>query len=184
MEYYVAYFARKKEREWVGRPRTSIAAMVGEFFPLLLSILSLPLWLIPRRGRPVRLKSRHEMHPMAYVDGLRGICAIIIMTAHTMDRGWKWIPDRVLAVPWLQFPFRGGYAGLAIFFWISGYTTTYKLCELMQKKRVLQFHDVLASTIFRRYFRLFLPVLPFTLISGILVKSGIAIAYADIYCFT
>ena len=141
---------------------------------LILALVSLALWLIPRRGRPMRLKPRHEMHPMAYLDGLRGCCSIIIMTAHTMDRGWKWIPDSVLAVPWLQFPFRGGYASLSIFFWISGYTTTYKLCGLMQMRSNDQFHDSLASGIFRRYFRLFLPILPITLLSAILVKTGIA----------
>lgn len=116
------------------------------------------------------------MHPMAYVDGVRGVCSVLIVTGHCMDRFWGWIPPYILDVPGLQFLFRGGYASLNIFFWISGYTITYKLSGLMQRKRTAQFFDTLTSAIFRRYTRLFLPALPVTLLSGVAVRAGLAIA--------
>jgi peptidoglycan/LPS O-acetylase OafA/YrhL len=115
------------------------------------------------------------MHPLAYVTGLRGFCSVMIMIGHTINWRWKWIPDAVLAIPWLKFPLRGGHTGVTIFFWISGYTTTIKLCTLMQTRKTQSFHDNLASGIFRRYFRLFLPILPITLLSGILAQTSVAI---------
>ena len=142
---------------------------------LIISILSSSRLLIPRRGRPVRTKAVHELHPLAYLDALRGYLAVIIFTGHTMSRDWKWIPDSILSVPWLQFPFRGGFASLDIFFWISGYAVTFRLVGLMQAKRSDQLLDSLASSVFRRYFRLFLPILPVTLVTVVAIKTGLAI---------
>lgn len=142
---------------------------------MAIKILCLPLYLLPRRGRPVRTKALHELHPMAYLDALRGYFAMIIFTAHTMSRFWKWIPARILAIPWFQFPFRGGFASLDLFFFISGYAVTYKAVGLMQTKKKDQLLNTLASSIFRRYLRLFLPILPVMLVTAVCVKWGIAI---------
>lgn len=157
-------------------PRPNISAIIARAWQRLLGILSWFLVLLPRRGRPLKLKPRNEMHPMAYLDGIRGCCSVMIMTTHCMDRFWGWIPRYIVAIPWLQVFLQGGFVSVSVFFWISGYTLTYKLCGLMQRKRTAQFNDALTSGIFRRYFRLFLPVLPFTLISAIAVKTGLAIA--------
>lgn len=104
---------------------------------------------------------------------------MIIFTGHTMPRHWQWVPASVLKIPWLQFPFRGGWAALDIFFWISGYTVTYKLVGLMQARKSDKLLDALSSSIFRRYFRLFLPVLPVTLLTVLTVQIGMAIPPED-----
>lgn len=140
-----------------------------------INIMTFPLFLFPRRGCPVRSKPVHEMHPLAYLDGLRGYSAITIFTAHVMNRGWKWIPESILAVPWLQFPFRGGLTCLVIFFWVSGYTVTYKAVGLMQKGRTDQLLDNLSSLAFRRYLRLMLPILPVMFVTTMLVSVGVGI---------
>ncbi|EME46028.1 hypothetical protein DOTSEDRAFT_70128, partial [Dothistroma septosporum NZE10] len=143
------------------------------------TLIFLPLLLLPRGGKPVRMKAVHELHPLAYLDALRGYLAMIIFTGHTMSPLWKWIPESVLVIPWLQFPFRGGWASLEIFFWISGYAITYKLVGLMHARKADKLLDALASSIFRRYFRLFLPVLPLLLVTVLAVRVGIAIAPED-----
>lgn len=133
-------------------------------------------YLIPRRGRPVREKAPHQLHPLAYLDALRGYLALIIFTGHTMSRHWRWIPAPIIAVPWLQFPFRGGQASLNIFFWISGYAVSYKIVGLVQARtKKAELLDALTSAVFRRYWRLFLPILPVTLICALAVDSGLAI---------
>lgn len=145
-----------------------------------ISILSFPLCLIPRRGRPVKQKTTHEMHPLAYLTGLRGYMAITICTSHIMARTWKWIPDSIIAIPWLQFPFRGSSACRITFFWVSGYVVTYKAIGLMQKRRTGQLLDNLSSLAFRRYLRLMLPVLPVMFVTTMLVSAGIAVMPAKI----
>lgn len=112
---------------------------------------------------------------MAYLDALRGYLAIIIFTGHTCSRHWRWIPDPVLQVPWLAFPFRGGHASLDIFFWISGYVITYKMVGLMQAKRYDKVLATLASSMFRRYLRLFLPMAITTFVTVLLLATGIAV---------
>lgn len=142
---------------------------------IAISILSLPLFLLPRRGRPVQTKALHEMHPLAYLNGLRGYFAITICNGHSMAWTWKWIPDGIIAIPWLQFPFRCGHACLVMFFFISGYTVTYKAVGLMQTKRTGQLLDNLSSLAFRRYLRLMLPIIPVMFITTMLVAAEIAI---------
>lgn len=136
--------------------------------------LSSPLYLLPRRGRPVKTKALHELHRLAYLDGLRGYLAITIFTCHMMSFGWKWIPDSIIAIPWLQFPFRAKYASLMMFFWISGYVVTYRIVGHIQAGRTVQLLDNMASLAFHRWFRLLLPILPVTFATTMLVSAGIA----------
>lgn len=112
---------------------------------------------------------------MCYLDALRGYLAFIIFTGHTMSRHWRWIPEPVIAVPWLEFFFRGGHASLDIFFWISGYAITYKVVGFMHAGKSEKVLETLASSVFRRYLRLFLPVVCTTFVTIVAVKTGLAI---------
>lgn len=138
-------------------------------------ILCLPLHVLPRRGRPINTKAWNELHPMSYLDGLRGYLSVFIYTAHVTSSAWKWIPDYIINVPWLGFPFRWKYPSLCLFFWISGYVVSYKAVDLMQTGQKEQLLDNLSSLAFRRYFRLLLPILPVVLVTHILVSLDIAV---------
>lgn len=157
------------------RTNTSVSSARRTVVAVLSFLLSSPWYLIPRRGRPMRQKAIHELHPMAYLDALRGYLALIIFTGHTCSRHWRWIPDTILQIPWLHFPARGGHACLDMFFWISGYVITYKMVGLMLIKRPDKVMDTLASSMFRRYLRLFLPVVITTAVTILLLETGVAI---------
>ena len=97
------------------------------------------------------------------------------MTGHMTYnlKSWDWIPSFIIKNPWLQFPWRGGNASVLMFSWISRYTTTHKLCGLMQMKQSDQFLKSLISTTFRRYMSLFLPPIPVVLLTAIAVKTHV-----------
>ncbi|KAL8243952.1 hypothetical protein R6Q59_010210 [Mikania micrantha] len=148
-------------------------------YRIVVFLLSLPLWLIPRRGRPARQKAMHELHPLSYLDALRGYLSMMIYFSHVCPRTWHWIPSVITNFPWTAVPFRGGMMGLDMFFWISGYAVTYRIVGLIHTKRSDKVLDALASTMFRRYLRLFLPVLPIMYLNIVGVKYGIVVPPED-----
>jgi peptidoglycan/LPS O-acetylase OafA/YrhL len=137
------------------------ARLTGLLFFFLPSI-------IQRRLRPHSFKSG-AIHPTSWLDGLRGVASLIVFFSHFTERNVPWFThtygirdeDDPIASSPLQLPFvRNIYSGrpmVPIFFVVSGYVLSYKALKLLRSRDYDKLHRNLASSVFRRAFRLFLP---------------------------
>ncbi|KAL2259726.1 hypothetical protein VTK26DRAFT_6478 [Humicola hyalothermophila] len=113
-----------------------------------------------------------KLRPTAYLDGLRGLAAFLVYWHH--HQLWAHVPVQNMffassfgynehhffaALPVIRFLFQGGHFAVAIFFVISGYVLSAKPISLIQAGDQVKLADNLASALFRRWLRLFLPVI-------------------------
>jgi peptidoglycan/LPS O-acetylase OafA/YrhL len=137
----------------------------------------LPSFILPSQGH--QTSTRRELHPSAWLDGLRGTAAFFVVIHHSTH---AWFSDRVFE-GWgsggdgankyiIQLPIirliTSGYPQVAIFFVISGYALSYKPMKLLHSGRSHEFYDSLAMSVFRRHMRLFLPAAGVTLGTAIM----------------
>jgi len=129
--------------------------------------LLLPSFIPASRGYQPATPAR-ELHPTAWLDGLRGTAALLVVFHHTSH---SWFTDRIkkgygsgedgLNVYLVQLPiirlFIAGPPQVAIFFVVSGYAISYKPLKLMHSGRYKELVDSLGMSVFRRHTRLFLP---------------------------
>ncbi|KAK6354365.1 hypothetical protein TWF730_008773 [Orbilia blumenaviensis] len=101
-----------------------------------------------------------------WLDGLRGIAAFFVFVYHHVvaytgqEHDYAWDPQR--HPHWVHLPilrlFYSGTPMVKIFFVISGFALTYKPVKLMRRPGSQgKLIKTLASSVFRRYQRLFLP---------------------------
>lgn len=131
-----------------------------------------PQFLPFRTGSPRKLLRR-----TAWLDGLRGFAAFVVFLHHNQ----LWSHDihgnsvfensfgyqgrhYFAALPFVRHFFSGGHFAVAIFFVISGYVLSVKSLELIQKGQHLSSADSVGSALFRRWLRLYFPVIGFTLL--------------------
>lgn len=109
---------------------------------------------------------RYKPGSTEWLDGLRGIAAFFVFVYHHVvaytgeEHDYAWDPKRhpnLIHLPILRL-FYSGTPMVKIFFVISGFALTYKPVRLMRKSGSQgTLMKTLASSIFRRYQRLFLP---------------------------
>ncbi|KAK2599095.1 hypothetical protein QQS21_005436 [Conoideocrella luteorostrata] len=126
-------------------------------------------WLWPQpRHRP---KSSRKT---AHLDGLRGFAALLVywhhhvLWVHNADRlGQNSIFENSFgyqnkyhfaALPGFRLFFSGGHFAVSTFFVLSGYVLSIKPLRLIEDDDPASLVDYLASAVFRRWLRLFLPV--------------------------
>ncbi|KAI6370586.1 hypothetical protein MCOR25_004129 [Pyricularia grisea] len=111
---------------------------------------------------PVRL------HPSAWLDGLRGTAAFLVVWHHSSlvyfswrvhegygsSQGTEW--SYLIQLPIIRLIISGA-PQVKIFFAISGYALSYKPLKLARAGRFNEWASALSSSIFRRHPRLFLP---------------------------
>ncbi|ETI22174.1 hypothetical protein G647_06247 [Cladophialophora carrionii CBS 160.54] len=105
---------------------------------------------LPRFLQPGGLKMKRDLHPTAYLDALRGWAALLVFRFH-MYYNRTWLFN--------QFVFSGflnGRAMVEVFFIISGYVLSYRLLTMIRNQQPGLLR-ALASSTFRRWFRLFIP---------------------------
>ncbi len=115
-----------------------------------------------------------QLRPTAYLDGLRGFAAFLVYIHHHQ----LWAHQRLhiyenafgyggeyhlVTFPWLRTFFTGGNMAVAIFYVISGYVLSVKPLSLIHAGEHLKLFDNLASAFFRRWFRLYAPLVVTTL---------------------
>ncbi|KAK2034738.1 acyltransferase [Colletotrichum zoysiae] len=112
------------------------------------------------------------LHPSAWLDGLRGISALFVVCHHwslvvmpvELRRGFM-TDDHPM---FLQLPIVRlsvtGLSAVCVFFVISGYALSYKPAKLTAQAKSVDFLTAMASSVFRRYLRLFLPTMATTLV--------------------
>lgn len=121
---------------------------------------------------------RKQLHQTAYLDGLRGFAAFLVYWQH--HQFWsreKIVADRIFennfgyerkyyfaCLPGIRIFFSGGHYAVCTFFVISGYVLSRKPLMLIQAGDYVKLGDNLASALFRRWLRLFIPVIATTFV--------------------
>lgn len=122
--------------------------------------------------RPAKLRRT------AYLDGLRGFAAVMVYLLHhqlwshehlmadrKLETAWGYNDEYYLAAfPVLRNFFTGGHYAVATFFVISGYVLSAKPLALIQSREYEKLVENVASALFRRWLRLYLPIVGVTLV--------------------
>ncbi|KAI1357304.1 acyltransferase family-domain-containing protein [Xylaria arbuscula] len=106
----------------------------------------------------------HRQRPTAWLDGLRGVAAVFVVLHHMsliwfswdIHNGWNTWNDHFIQLPIIRLSISGP-ANVMLFFVISGYALSWKPLNLIQISEHTKMYQGLASSIFRRHSRLFLP---------------------------
>ncbi|KAF3760582.1 hypothetical protein M406DRAFT_268187 [Cryphonectria parasitica EP155] len=124
--------------------------------------------------------SSKPLRPTAYLDGLRGFAAFMVywqhhvLWSHTfvpgrnqeiLENAWGWNGHYHLATFYgFRIFFTGGHLAVAIFYVISGYVLILKAIQFIQDRQPTRVGDVVASSLFRRWFRLYIPLIVTTFV--------------------
>jgi peptidoglycan/LPS O-acetylase OafA/YrhL len=132
----------------------------------------LPQWLFSKSRR----RSDATLRPTAYLDGLRGFAALLVFILHNevWARGGSIVLENAfgyedqyhfVTLPFVRPFFSGGHLAVPVLFVISGYVLSSKPISLIHRADRAKLTESLASSLFRRWFRLYLPVAATTFIS-------------------
>jgi len=127
-----------------------------------------------------RNRPRPQVRPTAWLDGLRGFAAFLVYWHHhqlwaheattpkqsaILENAFGYQGQYYFAcLPVVRFFFTGGHFAVTIFFVISGIVLANKPLQLIHSGEFTKLSDNLASALFRRWMRLFIPVITTTFI--------------------
>ncbi|PMD42204.1 hypothetical protein L207DRAFT_527140 [Hyaloscypha variabilis F] len=126
---------------------------------------------LSRRGR-----QRKELMRTSWLDGLRGFAAFLVYWHHhtlwahdasttIFESGFGFSGKHYFAsFYFIRHFFTGGHFAVAIFFVISGYVLSVKPLALIHAGEWTKLNDNLASAVFRRWPRLYLPIIGTTFV--------------------
>lgn len=120
------------------------------------------------------------IHPTSYLDGLRGVAAFIVYIYHfsimwsfpDLETGYgsPESTDNFYQLPFIRLLF-AGRASVLVFFIISGYVLSMRTLNLIYRGQHNKALEALSSSVFRRPFRLYLPIIVATGILSLLVQT-------------
>lgn len=153
------------------------------FTPLRLLLFRVAWFLVPSflQSRYMREHVRPtRLGPTAYLDGVRGVAALIVSFGHFTTPGYDthigWGLDgenyQFMRLPFCRLVYSGG-AAVAVFFAISGYVLSYKPIQHIRNGNWHTFSTGLSSMAFRRAIRLYLPTTISTAIIACIMQTGI-----------
>lgn len=129
-----------------------------------------PEFLTLRPGSPQK-----PLRRTAWLDGLRGFAAFIVYLHHNQLWAHNFQGNLIYensfgyegrhyfaALPFVRHFFSGGHYAVAIFFVISGYVLSVKALGLVHKGQFHAAADSIGSALFRRWLRLYIPVIAVT----------------------
>ncbi|KAH7371586.1 acyltransferase-like protein [Pyrenochaeta sp. MPI-SDFR-AT-0127] len=130
-----------------------------------------PEFMSLRPGSPTKKPTR----PTAWLDGLRGFAAFLVYIHHNQlwAHGGKGnlVYENAFgyegrhyfaALPFVRLFFSGGHFAVSIFFVISGYVLSLKSLSLIQKGHTQAAAEGITSALFRRWLRLYIPIIVVT----------------------
>ncbi|GAB7351782.1 hypothetical protein MBLNU459_g2356t1 [Dothideomycetes sp. NU459] len=134
---------------------------------LIWALQSLRPSLFDKSTRKTRLRRT------AYIDGLRGFAALLVyiihheLWAHEAQQADRRLQSAYgargdylfAALPFVRTFFTGGHIAVAVFFVVSGYCLSAKPLALIHVGDYVALGDNVASALFRRWFRLYLPII-------------------------
>lgn len=121
-------------------------------------------------------KSSQPLKSTAWLDGLRGFAAFLVYWHHhqlwvhtgvghniTLENSYGYEGKKNLAcMHGVRTFFTGGHFAVAVFFVISGYVLSYRPLTLIHSGELDKSYAVLSSALFRRWIRLYIPVIATT----------------------
>ncbi|KAK4153588.1 acyltransferase family-domain-containing protein [Chaetomidium leptoderma] len=125
-----------------------------------------------------------RLRPTAYLDGLRGFAAFLVYWHH--HELWAHVPPQVSSLesafgfdglhyfatlPGIRNFFHGGHFAVAVFYVISGYVLSVKPLSLIQAGEQAKVADNLGSALFRRWLRLYIPLICSTFVYMTIVHA-------------
>ncbi|KAK2018444.1 hypothetical protein LZ32DRAFT_624875 [Colletotrichum eremochloae] len=119
----------------------------------------------------------------SHLNGLRGIASLIVATQHNVEeyfplihRGWgdESSDTHIIQLPFVRLMVHGSFS-VALFFVISGFALSYGPLKKIHRRETT---DVLSSSVLRRPFRFFLPVIPVLLFSNFILVRWLGAFYA------
>jgi peptidoglycan/LPS O-acetylase OafA/YrhL len=148
----------------------------------------LPLSLLPSFVADA-LRTDHKahkparLHPTSYLDGLRGIAALVVFICHYTEDHYEYFtpsyglngsdgPSALIQLPFVRIIY-SGRPMVHIFFVISGFALSYKPLKAIHAHDIEKCHALLASSAFRRPFRLFAPCIVSTFLIMLLIQAGL-----------
>lgn len=125
------------------------------------------------RPSNARTRPQQPLRRTAYLDGLRGFAALLVFSLHHQEwahgdiSSWSKLGNAfgwegqhyLVAFPGLRIFFSGGHVAVAVFFVISGYVLSAKPLSLIHAGETSKLADNLGSSLFRRWLRLYIPVI-------------------------
>lgn len=117
----------------------------------------------------------------AYLDGLRGIAALVVFTFHTLWAYCGFVEygygDGPKNHHFLQLPFirliHAGHAMVPIFFVVGGYVMALKPLRRIRANEVKGLHFQIAGSVFRKTMRLYIPAIVTTFVSMLTLRLGL-----------
>ncbi|CAK7213048.1 hypothetical protein SBRCBS47491_001670 [Sporothrix bragantina] len=132
--------------------------------------------LVPSFLHPVAPGTQKKLHPSAWLDGLRGLAAFLVVWHHSSLLWFSWeihygYGSRPTDRWFIQLPlirlFISGQPHVFVFFVISGYALSYKPLRLSRQGRLAEAGEAIHSSVFRRWTRLFLMPLVVSLVAAL-----------------
>ncbi|PTB68234.1 hypothetical protein BBK36DRAFT_1157905 [Trichoderma citrinoviride] len=122
---------------------------------------------------PIAFTVAEKLRPTSYLDGLRGFAAFLVYWHHHELWVHGWTKQNsifengfgydgkyyMVAFPGIRNFFSGGHYAVSTFFIISGYVLCLKPLSLVQAGELGKLGDNLASAFFRRWPRLYMPLI-------------------------
>jgi len=124
---------------------------------------------------------KKKLRPTAWLDGLRGYAAFQVYIFHITlfwyggaGRGWAQTEEDWgwYRLPFIRNIYASGHADVGIFFVISGFVLTQKSLSLIRSQNFDALYSSLGSAVFRRWLRLWIPVLVSTFACMLLTYYG------------
>jgi hypothetical protein len=125
-------------------------------------LLTFLLSLLPKFLKRHGLRRNERLRNTAYLDALRGIAAVIVVNHHHLNSQEYYALGLLVA----------GKSSVNVFFVISGYVLSHGLLKHMRARADAKLLNNFASSMFRRYLRLFLPSFVASFIALILARMG------------
>jgi peptidoglycan/LPS O-acetylase OafA/YrhL len=126
-----------------------------------------PEFMTIRSGSPKKI-----LRKTAWLDGLRGFAAFMVYIHHNQlwahgaqgnvifENAFGYNGKHYFAsLPFVRLFFSGGHFAVSIFFVISGYVLSVKSLSLIQSGKAANAAENIGSALFRRWMRLYLPVI-------------------------
>ena len=121
-----------------------------------------------------------KIKPTSWLDGVRGTAALAVYIFHAMG---IWVPlvsawhadeasHHFLQMPFIRSCFASGGAAVAVFFALSGYVLTHKSLGWIRDGEKQKVYPAVASSMFRRGFRLYLPPICITFFEMLSTRFG------------
>jgi peptidoglycan/LPS O-acetylase OafA/YrhL len=123
-------------------------------------------------------KTRKFLIPTAYLDGLRGFAAFLVYWQH--HQVWARVSISAsnifenvyghngnyyfACIPGIRIFFTGGHVAVSVFFVISGHVLSTKALKQIYNQDYAKLNETIASALFRRWLRLFIPAAATTFI--------------------